>query len=142
MSNQSEIRRQWYDNLKKSPLTPPSSVISTVWVILYVMILISFVIYIKNKPTTLGILIFIISFLINLSWYSVFFNAQKIGFGLVIITLLLISIIATIWQVQMKSNISAWLLVPYLLWVSFATYLNLYIFLNNKENKELLLAGI
>jgi benzodiazapine receptor len=131
MSNKSETRREWYDNLKKSPLTPPSIVISIVWFLLYIMILISFVVYVKNKPTPLGISIFIISFLINLTWYPVFFNARQIGIGLIIIICLLISIIATIWQVQLKSNLSAWLLVPYLLWVAFATYLNMYIKLNN-----------
>lgn len=125
------MNNQWYDNLKKSPLNPPSIIFPIVWSILYVMIFISFFIYIRNKPTKLGITIFIISFLINLSWSPIFFNAKRVGLALFIIILLLISIIATIWQVQKKSNLSAWLLVPYLVWVAFATYLNTYIYLNN-----------
>lgn len=123
--------KQWYDTLKKSPINPPSAVFPIAWSILYVMIFISFFVYIRNKPTTLGITIFIISFVINLAWSPIFFNAHKIGLSLIVIIALWLSIIATIWQVNKKSKLSAWLLVPYLLWVTFATYLNTYIYLNN-----------
>jgi benzodiazapine receptor len=123
--------RTWYDNLKKPPLTPPGGVISTVWFILYIMIFTSFVIYLSSQPTTTGIIVFVISFILNLTWYPVFFNAQQPGYGLIVIIALLISIALSIWQVSIKSKLSAWLLVPYLLWVAFATYLNAYIYAKN-----------
>lgn len=121
----------WYDTLKKSPLTPPTAVFPVAWTILYLMIFCSFFIYLGSEPTIMGLTVFIISLLLNFSWSPVFFRARKIGLSLIIIILMWLSIIATIFQVGMRSQLSARLLYPYLAWVTFATYLNAYIWWNN-----------
>lgn len=121
----------WYDSLIKSSLNPPSIVFSIVWPILYFCILLSFIIYLFNKPTFLGITIFVLSFIVNLAWSYVFFSSEKIGFGLLVIVILWLSILAILWQTDSKSKISSLLIVPYLLWVTFALYLNFYIYIKN-----------
>lgn len=125
--------RDWYKNLKQSSLTPPSSIFPIVWTILYIMIAISGFSYIKNNSKDVyGIGIFLIQLFFNIIWPYLFFNLKKPKLALIDIGLLWSTILLTIIQFfKNKNNFSAYLLVPYFIWVTFASYLNSYIVINN-----------
>jgi benzodiazapine receptor len=76
--------------------------------------------------------VYIIQLLLNFSWSIIFFGMHGILAALVIIALLCLSIVLNIRWFAKFSNTAAWLLVPYLLWVSFAGILNLSIYLLNR----------
>ena len=123
----------WFATLNHPPGRPPNWLFGPVWTILYLMIGTSFAIIWhqgrlgKNRPTYF----FITQIILNLLWTPAFFGAHQIAFALVIIVLMWIFISLTIFEFQKLSTLAAKLLVPYLLWVSFATYLNVgYLLLN------------
>ncbi len=118
---------QWYNTLNKPFLTPPAKIFMPAWMVLYILIFTSLLLYMNAKTTenkTLGYIAFIIQLILNFSWSPVFFQFQNIGLSFIIILLLTISIIVTIIYFSRVSKISAILLIPYLLWVIFAMYLN------------------
>lgn len=127
--------RKWYDKLKKSSLTPPSWIFGVVWPILYVLIISSGILYIMNKPkityTDKGIILFVVQFLLNLSWSPLFFTYRQICLSLFIIVCLVILVFLTIKEFYKTSKVASYLLVPYFIWISFATYLNFYVCNNN-----------
>jgi len=122
----------WYNSLKRSSLTPPDWVFGVVWPILYILIIASGVLYFSaGNVTTLGIAIYIVQWLLNVSWSPVFFQLKKIWVSFVIIILMVISVLITFFEFYKSSQLSAWVLVPYIIWISFASYLNGYICWNN-----------
>lgn len=121
----------WYKQLNKSNLTPPPIVFSIVWTLLYVSMFASFLVYLKHQPKPLGIVFFVLQLLLNLSWAPVFFRLKNINLSLIIIILTWIFILLTMIIFYKTSHLSTYLLVPYVLWVSFAIYLNAYIFFKN-----------
>lgn len=125
------VKSEWYNNLKKSSLNPPDYLFSIVWPILYIMIFISLINYIKLKPDWVGIVIFVIQIALNISWSPVFFESQSPGYALIILIMMWLSILVNIIYVYKTSPLSSYLLIPYFLWVSFAGYLNYFIALNN-----------
>ena len=124
----------WYKNLEKPPLNPPSWIFAPVWSTLYFLIAISlFIVWNKNvsKDKTDQYIIFVIQLVLNAAWSIVFFGLEDTWYALVVIGLLLLSIIATMVSFAKISRAAMYLLIPYLLWVSFATYLNVSIALLN-----------
>lgn len=125
----------WYASLNRPPGTPPNWVFDPVWSVLYFMIGISFALvwhklgraFFKSPAFT----VFAVQLLLNLAWTPVFFGAHWIGVALLIIIAMIGSILLTIRKFSPHSKPAAWLLVPYLLWVCYATYLNAgYLMLN------------
>ena len=117
----------WYSALIKPPFTPPAWIFAPAWIILYILIFASFIIMLTTKTNERkagAIFIFIAQLILNLSWSPAFFVLQNPPLAFGIIILLLISIILTIIAFYKISKLSAYLLIPYLLWVIFATYLN------------------
>lgn len=117
----------WFDNLNKPFLNPPSWVFTPVWMVLYITIILSLLIYIftpsiQNKIK--GYIFFTIQMILNLLWSPVFFYWKNIGLALLIIILMIVFVILTISQFHKTSKLSAFILVPYLLWIIFAGYLN------------------
>jgi benzodiazapine receptor len=123
----------WYNNLKKSSLTPPNYIFPIVWTILYIMIIISGYTYIKNNPADLyGISIFFIQLFFNIMWSYLFFTIKKPKIAFVDLILLWSTLLLTMIQFyNNNNNFSTYLLVPYFIWVTFAGYLNYYIIINN-----------
>jgi len=121
----------WYSTLVKPALNPPSFLFGPVWTTLYLLMGIAvFIVWKKGferKDVKGAIKIFIAQLFLNAIWSPIFFGSQNIGLGLFDITALWISIVAVIVVFYKISKAAAWLLVPYLLWVSFALYLNLMI---------------
>ncbi|MFP4418105.1 MAG: TspO/MBR family protein [Chitinivibrionales bacterium] len=125
----------WYENLNRPPLTPPSWVFSPVWTVLYVMIALSIIVYVrstlKQRPLRMYALIGL-HLAANLAWSGIFFGLQKPGWALLdiaVIDVTLILMVLGFWKVSRAASILLW---PYLGWVLFATYLNAGIFLLNR----------
>ena len=123
----------WYYNLTKPPLAPPDWIFPPVWSILYFSMLIALLLYLfkpaQNKK--LGYIYFIAQLILNFLWTPTFFYLQNIVLALIVIILLDIFVILTIKSFYKVSKISGLILMPYLLWILFATYLNIgYLVLN------------
>jgi len=126
---------EWYKNLIKPSYTPPGSVIGTVWTVIYILTAISLIIFINNAKNTkrfrLVISLYIVNGIVNAAWSYIFFTKHLLGpavidAGLIWITLLFM--ILFVWSVSRPAGI---LLVPYIGWVSFATYLTYVIYRMN-----------
>ncbi|WP_461453125.1 TspO/MBR family protein [Mucilaginibacter sp.] len=126
----------WYLTLKKPSFNPPDFAFPIAWTILYILIAIAAYIVWKKRNRAITYkataTIYFIQLLLNFSWSIIFFGMHQIFGGLAIITFLWISIIFNIGWFGKFSKTAAWLLVPYLLWVSFAWLLNLNIYLLNR----------
>lgn len=126
----------WYSQLHKPSFTPPSWLFAPVWTTLYVMIAVAAYLVWKRRNDglnyTRAAIVYFFQLLLNFSWSIVFFGMHHVLGAAFIIVLLWIFII---WNIKVFSNysrVAAWLLVPYLLWVSFASALNIGIYLLNK----------
>lgn len=118
----------WYSGLDKPPLIPPNEVFGPVWSVLYLLIGISLYLVIiseKDLPKKPAYMAYAAQLVLNLLWSLVFFGLQMPWLAAVVIVLLIISIIWNIRVSKRFSKIAAYLLIPYFLWVCFATYLNL-----------------
>jgi len=126
----------WYALLQKPSFNPPAWLFAPVWSTLYVLIAIAAYMVWQKRDLTPAYkttaTIYIIQLLLNFFWSIIFFGMHQILGALIIITLLWISIILNIIWFGKFSKLAAWLLVPYLLWVSFAGMLNLNIYLLNR----------
>lgn len=123
----------WYENLTRPFLSPPRWVFAPVWGFLYLTIFISFVLYFlkKDKNKLKGYIYFSIQIILNFLWTPAFFGAKNILLALIIIILLDIFLILTIKNFYPVSKIASILLIPYLIWTLFATYLNFSYFILN-----------
>jgi len=116
-----------YGTLRKPPLSPPGFIFPIVWSVLYILMGISYFLF-RNKyykETKLESTIYYSQLIVNLLW-SIFFFLLKWRFFTIIWTiLLLILIIYIIKLFHRKNRISAYLNIPYLIWVIFALYLTI-----------------
>ena len=123
-----------YQELVKPPLTPPGWVFPVVWTILFALMGISaYLIYISDsKDKAQALQIYAIQLMLNFLWSLVFFNMQAYLLAFLILIFLWISIIAMIKIFYEINPIAGKLQIPYLLWVTFAGYLNLAIYFLNR----------
>jgi len=123
----------WYPYLNKPSVTPPNIVFPIAWSILYLCmgVSIGFVILSQNMQKRFLIGLFVVQLILNFAWSFLFFYMQNPLYGLIDIILLDFLIITYIFKVYPVSKISSYLFIPYVLWVTFAAYLNLYIYLYN-----------
>jgi tryptophan-rich sensory protein len=123
----------WYRQLKKSPLNPPSWIFPIVWPILYIAIIASGVIYVQNGGSikSTGFAYYMIAWILNLSWSPIYFTYKMTGISFIVILLMIVFIYLTIMEFYRTSKLASYLLLPYLIWVSFASYLNGYIYFMN-----------
>ena len=118
---------EWYQSLTKPFLNPPGWVFGPVWTVLYIMITLSILLFLKNVKNSTGYNIYIllgIHIISNFAWTSIFFGLKSPFWALldlVVLDITLVFLITNFWQVSKVSSILLW---PYLLWVLFATYLN------------------
>lgn len=118
----------WYASLIKPPLTPPDQVFMIVWPVLYAMIGISFLIFLKTKETqkkSAGIFAFVVQAGLNLLWSPVFFGLKSPKASLTVLCLLLYFLARTIRIFYNRSKTAFFLLLPYGIWSLFALYLNI-----------------
>ncbi len=117
----------WYAGLNKPSFNPPNWIFGPMWTTLYVLMGISFYLIWKlpiSASRTQAIRIFIFQFILNFCWSIIFFSMHQIGWAFVEIIAMWVFILLTIIQFRKLSTLAAALLIPYLLWVSFASILN------------------
>jgi translocator protein len=124
---------EWYKNLQKPEYIPPSVVFSIVWSILYLLFGISMYYGIYYKKLIYWI-IPIFHLIVNMLFTPVMFGINNLLWAFIITVMTLVTCIMIMWQFYItKSNmISIYLLIPYLLWLMFATYLAYDIYMLNK----------
>ena len=119
----------WFATLTKPSFSPPNYLFGPVWIILYTLMGISlYLVWGKKKAVSL----FLIQLAVNAGWSIVFFGFKNIGLALVVILVLWVLIVKTIWQFFRINKTASYLLIPYLIWVSFATVLNFSLYLLNR----------
>lgn len=118
----------WYSTLQKPSFNPPNYLFGPVWTILYILMAISFwLIWKSNASEALknkAILLFGIQLILNFFWSIIFFRFHQLGFAFVEIISMWIFILLSILAFYPISKPAAYLLMPYLCWVSFASVLN------------------
>jgi translocator protein len=118
----------WYATLQKPSFSPPNWVFAPVWTILYLMMGIAlFLVWrkgVQQKSVQIALGLFGAQLILNVLWSLVFFGLRAPFAGFVEIVILWFAILATFWTFINISFISGLLLLPYLLWVSFALILN------------------
>ena len=120
----------WYQTINTPSWNPPSWLFGPVWTLLYLSMSISLYLIWNQKDgvkTKTALIFFAIQLGLNTLWSIVFFGMRLPSAAFVEILILLIFIVLTIIKFFSISKVSAYLLIPYLLWVSFASLLNLYI---------------
>lgn len=124
----------WYASLNRPSFSPPNWVFGPVWTSLYILLGISFFLIWKESPSqqrNRAIIVFASQMLLNFAWSFIFFYFNMIGIALLEIILLWVNIAVMIYLFYKLKPLAAYLNIPYLLWVSFATILNAgYYFLN------------
>jgi len=121
-----------YEILKKPPLSPPPILFPIIWTIIYILMGISYYLFKKNSYNNkLESLIYYIQLFINLTWSIIFFTLKLRFISIIWILILIIFIYLLITLFYQKYKPSAYLLIPYLIWCIFATYLNIGIYLLN-----------
>lgn len=117
----------WFAALAKPSLYPPPATFGIVWTILYVLMGVALAMVLAARGARgrgTAAIAFAVQFMLNLAWSPVFFGAHLLTGGLIVIALLDVAVLMTavlFWKVR---PVAAMLLVPYLLWIVFATYLN------------------
>ena len=130
-----EATQMYSELLSKPPLSPPAALFPVVWTILYTLMGISSarVWLSKNSAAkAMGINVFITQLVVNFFWSLIFFNAQAYGFAFLWLILLWILILWMIVLFSRVDRVAALLQIPYLLWVSFAGYLNYGVWMLNR----------
>ena len=126
--------KKWYNNINKSPYTPPGWFFSLVWSVLYLLMIISFYLIWSNSkcfPYCNILNLFILQLILNLSWTTIFFKYKKIRLSLVITICIFILTLIVCIKFYKINQTASYLLIPYLLWLLVAMYLNIYIIINN-----------
>jgi len=125
----------WYDMLVKPSFNPPSWVFGPAWTLLYILMGISLYLVLmawrKGTEVRIPLILFGIQLALNALWSFLFFGLQSPATGLAGILVLWVFIVATIVTFFRVSRPAAFLLLPYLAWVSFASLLNYAIFILN-----------
>ena len=126
MASTSASTDSWYLLLDKSELNPPSYVFGIVWPILYILMMVSA--FLAHKKI---FSIFIIQLFFNAAWSWLFFRFQMPLIALLDIYLLIAINIYILNLMYKENKLAFFLFIPYVIWISFASYLNLFIVINN-----------
>ncbi len=116
----------WFDALAKPALYPPPATFGIVWPILYVLMGLAFAMVCAAwgaRWRNVAILVFLIQLALNLSWSPLFFAAHQITASLALIVVLDLVVIATVWLFWRIRWLAGALMLPYLVWILFATLL-------------------
>lgn len=124
----------WYKTINKSNLTPPDYVFGIVWTILYIMIACAgFLIWHAKKFPKINLIkiLYVLQLVLNFSWSPIFFNLQLLDWAFFIIIFMICLLLTLMVLSYNKIRYVVVLLIPYLCWISFASYLNFYIWQYN-----------
>ncbi len=119
-----------YEELEKPPLAPPAALFPIVWTVLYILMGISSATVLVSRTTDnmkcvrTGLEYYAMSLVLNFGWSIIFFRAEAYLGALVWLLLLLYTVIKTVKSYARVSKLSAYLQIPYIVWLVFAAYLN------------------
>jgi tryptophan-rich sensory protein len=126
---------EWYINLNKPFFTPPDWLFGPVWTVLYLLMALSALLVwnkgLTNAVVRIALVLYLLQLILNFLWTPIFFVLRMPFFAFIEILLLWTAIVLTILVFARVSTAAALLLVPYILWTSFAAVLNLSIWLLN-----------
>ena len=125
----------WYAALEKPSFNPPNWIFSPVWITLFILMGVSlYLVWIqgtKTKYAKMALALFGIQLSLNILWSIIFFGLKSPFFAFIEIVILWVAILLTILKFSKISKTAAYLLIPYILWVSFAAVLNFSIWVIN-----------
>ena len=118
---------RWFAMLDKPAITPPGVAFAVIWPILYLLIALALAIILHARGARgrgLAITLFLVQLLCNFAWSPLFFGAHEatLAFYLILVIFVL-AVVTTVLFARIRA-MAAWLMLPYLLWLAFATYLN------------------
>lgn len=125
--------KDWYNHLIQPAGTPPNKVFPIVWTLLYILMALSLTLFWqsplgkKQMPT----LFFGLQLVLNFSWSFLFFGLRSPGIALFDLVLLLICVLGTIITFWRHTQVGSLLLIPYFAWITYALYLNYFIWILN-----------
>lgn len=122
-----------FDTIAKPRLAPPGWLFPVVWTVLYILMGIASYLVVKSeKPNRSALAVYALQLVFNFFWSIIFFNMEQYLFAFIWLIALWLLILITIYQFYRISEPAGYLMIPYLLWVTFAGYLNLSIYLLNR----------
>lgn len=124
---------QQFEQMAKPPLSPPGFLFPIVWTILYALMgIASYIVYRSDSPNKLyALILYGVQLAVNFIWPLVFFNLDAYLLAFICILVLLVLVIITTVMFYQIDKLAGILMIPYCIWVAFATYLNFGIFLLN-----------
>jgi len=126
----------WYATLEKPAFQPPNWLFAPVWTLLYVLMgVAAFLVWrkgLENRQVKIALIAFLVQLVLNALWSVVFFGLESPVYGLIVIMVLWAAILFTTLSFYRISMVAGWLMLPYLLWVTFAAVLNESIWLLNR----------
>ena len=126
------LKEPWYSQLIKSNYNPPDWVFAPVWTTLYLMMTFAIWFYWHSKRRDMNtIYIYFIHIVFNTTWSIVFFGLHQILYALFILLILIFLIIILILKFKRVNYVSAYLMIPYLLWSCYALFLNFNLYILN-----------
>jgi len=114
----------WYASLAKPAWNPPSWIFGPVWTALYLMMAVAAWLVWKRDGWRRPLWLYFMQLALNAAWTPIFFGMHELGLALVEIVVLWLAILITLLAFLRVRKPAAWLLLPYLAWVSFAAFLN------------------
>ncbi|RYZ29900.1 MAG: tryptophan-rich sensory protein [Chitinophagaceae bacterium] len=127
---------KWYQTIEKPDWQPPSWVFGPVWTVLYILMGIAFYLVWSSKSPVQkkrpAVILWVIQLIFNFFWSFIFFRQHQLDWALGEIIVLWLFILLTIFAFARINKLSAWLLVPYISWVSFASILTYTIYQLNQ----------
>lgn len=132
----------WYHALTLPELQPPGIVFGIAWGILYAMIAVAAgLVWATRAPgRTTALLLFAVQMALNLAWAPLFFREHQILWSLVLIGAIWLASVATIFAFARINRLAAWLMLPYLVWLTFAAGLNWQLLQDNPHGGPTVLA--
>lgn len=116
----------WYNQLVTPPLTPPNGVFGIVWAVLYILIGIAAFLALKNFPkenTKTAARLFLVQLGLNACWTPVFFGERNLLAALILVLAMLMEGFWLVKAFYQKNRWAGHLMIPYMIWIGFATYL-------------------
>ena len=126
------FKEPWYSQLVKSNYNPPDWIFAPVWTTLYLMMTLAIWFYWHSKNRDINtIYVYFIHIVFNTTWSIVFFGLHQILLALIVLLVLIFLIIVLILKYKRVNLVSYYLMIPYLLWTTYALFLNFNLLLLN-----------
>lgn len=128
--------REWYETLDKPPWRPPNWAFGPVWAVLYAMIAYAgWLVWESAAPgaATVPLTLYAVQLVLNALWSAIFFGMRRLGLALFEMAFLWLAILATIIAFEPVNAVAAYVMIPYLVWVSIAFCLNFSVWRRNPQ---------